>query len=325
MFHDFYNIYKTGFTYYDVFFNITFIVLILIISSIIYWDLVNKNSLAKSSCNNIKEIIEQNANSVEPYIYNIIIIKTDTIYDINYKNYAIKITYNFKKQKTDIDIKDIKDFNNKKYKGSMFANADDSDSDIRIPNENIKITTWGDDADIEIKWKAIDDKIEINNFSSTTLDLNGSYTISEDCASKNKGCTYNNKKVYYKDTNTFIEYSAQDGKGYENWHLVYFSSETSSSSTKLTFKVKKNILITYYDLSSGQKKNINNIYYSEYNKNKLKEYEFICVDKNYKRIKTKAAKLLCTFTKEYLFNDLYSKAIIDNINIANKKKYKIVL
>ena len=94
MLHDFYNIYKTGFTYYDVFFNITFIVLILIISSIIYWDLVNKNSLANSSCNNIKEIIEQNANSVEPYVYNIILIKSDTIYNINYKDYAIKITYN---------------------------------------------------------------------------------------------------------------------------------------------------------------------------------------------------------------------------------------
>lgn len=206
MFHDFYNIYKTGFTYYDVFFNITFIVLILIISLIIYWDLVNKNSLANSSCNNIKEIIEQNANSVEPYIYNIIIIKTDTIYDINYKNYAIKITYNFKKQKTDIDIKDIETF-----------------------------------------------------------------------------------KSYDKTNGNIFDF------------------------------------LTYYDLSTGQKKEINNIYRNDSNENKLKEYEFICVDKNYKRIKTKAAKLLCTFTKEYLYNDLYSKAIIDNINIANKKKYKIVL
>lgn len=315
MFHDFYNIYKTGFTYYDVFFNITFIVLISIISSIIYWDLVNKNSLAKSSCNNIKEIIEQNANSVEPYIYNIILIKTDTIYDINYKNYAIKITYNFKKQKTDIDIKDIETFKSyDKTIGNMF-DYDDASSDTKqvvITTEVGYTITWNEDDTIDI----------VHDESTSEKDLINKY-INNNCSNapnRPMGCTNNNKKIYYRDDSTYIEYHSQytDGRGL--WRVVY------NGEKKLVFEVKKIFdFLTYYDLSTGQKKEINNIYRNNSNKKKLNEYEFICVDKNYKRIKTKAAKLLCTFTKEYLFNDLYSKAIIDNINIANKKKYKIVL
>lgn len=276
MISKFYNIYKSGFSYYDIFFNIVFIILILIICNIIYWDQINKNSIKNSVCNNIKNIVEENSNNKQPYVYNIIAYDSNTIYNTNYRNFVFKITYNFKKQTTELEIKNI--------------------DALKLPTlefETKNLSEIDPDYD-ELKSDDIDG-IAIN-------DLFTKYFI------KSNGDSY-----------TIEMQNIRDLKLPDN---IFINKYLKNDSTYYILKTK---LAKYYNLKTGQKEEITNIYLDDKNRDTLKSYDFICVDKDYKKIKTKTAKLLCKFTKEYLFNEFYNKSIINDINIANKKKYKVVL
>jgi len=93
------EVYSTDVNYYNIFLNIIFLSIIIIIFIIFFWDNIYKISKEKSKCNEILNIIRENENIEKPYIYSFIIINNDVI-NSTYKNYILKITYDFNNMKT---------------------------------------------------------------------------------------------------------------------------------------------------------------------------------------------------------------------------------
>jgi hypothetical protein len=89
------HVYLTNVNYY----NILFISIIIIILIIFFWDNIYKFSKENSKCKQILNIIRENEIIEKPYIYSFIIINNDVI-DSTYKNYILKITYDFNNMKT---------------------------------------------------------------------------------------------------------------------------------------------------------------------------------------------------------------------------------
>lgn len=94
------DVYNTDINYYNLLFNLMFIFISSIITIIIYWDNVYKNSVKISNCNSIIKVIEDNSVIKNPYIYSIIIVNINKI-DSSLNNYVIKITYDFKNKNTE--------------------------------------------------------------------------------------------------------------------------------------------------------------------------------------------------------------------------------
>lgn len=97
-----YNAYINDVNYYKIFYNIFFILIIVIIGTVLYWDIVYKTAKKTSKCYEISKIIEDNANNKTPFLYTFIIFNNDNI-DKSVSKYFLKIIYDFKKMKTTID------------------------------------------------------------------------------------------------------------------------------------------------------------------------------------------------------------------------------
>jgi len=93
------EVYSTDVNYYNIFISIFFLSIIIIICIIFFWDNIYKVSKKRSKCNEILNIISENQIVEKPYIYSVIIINNDII-DSTYKNYILKITYDFNNMKT---------------------------------------------------------------------------------------------------------------------------------------------------------------------------------------------------------------------------------
>ena len=95
------SIYNSSYSYYELFLNIFFIILIFIIGIILYWDNVYRTANRESRCANLKHIIEENIKAYNPFVYTVMIIHKDYI-DKSMNKYVMKIEYNFLKKTTDI-------------------------------------------------------------------------------------------------------------------------------------------------------------------------------------------------------------------------------
>jgi len=123
------EVYSTDVNYYNIFLNIFFLSIIIIIFIIFFWDNIYKNSKEKSKCNEILNIIRENEIIEKPYIYSFIIINNDVI-DSTYKNYILKITYDFNNMKT------IYEYGNDDGKqNEIFYNININDDKKLIENE----------------------------------------------------------------------------------------------------------------------------------------------------------------------------------------------
>lgn len=98
-----FNIYINDINYYRIFYNIFFVLIIIIIATVLYWDTVYKNAKKTSRCYEIAKIIEENSNNNGDFLYTIIIFNNDKI-DKSISKYFLKIIYDFKKMKTTIEF-----------------------------------------------------------------------------------------------------------------------------------------------------------------------------------------------------------------------------
>jgi hypothetical protein len=97
-----FNVYSNNISYYNIFYNIFFIAIIVIISTVLYWDTVYKTAKKTSSCHEIARIIEEGSFKKDPFLYTIIVFNNDKI-DKSISKYFLKIVYDFKKMKTTVD------------------------------------------------------------------------------------------------------------------------------------------------------------------------------------------------------------------------------
>jgi len=95
------SIYSSNYSYYELFLNIFFVMLIFVIGVILYWDHVYRTSSRESRCGNLKLIIEENSKAYNPFVYTIMIIHKNYI-DQYMDKYIMKIEYNFMKKTTNI-------------------------------------------------------------------------------------------------------------------------------------------------------------------------------------------------------------------------------
>lgn len=95
------TIYNKDYSYYELLLFICFITLILITIIILYWDYIYREAMKKSACKNIKNIINENFNQENPFVYVVMIIHKNNINKI-YDKYIVKIEYNFNKNTTKI-------------------------------------------------------------------------------------------------------------------------------------------------------------------------------------------------------------------------------
>ena len=131
------RVYSVDINYYNIFLNIFFLSIIMIILIIFFWDNIYKISKNKSKCNQILNIIRQNEIIEKPYIYSVIIINNDVI-NATYKNYILKIIYDFKNMKTSYEFgndngKENDIFNNDTIKGNNPEDAKKSFNNRKKP------------------------------------------------------------------------------------------------------------------------------------------------------------------------------------------------
>jgi len=130
-------VYSVDINYYNIFLNIFFLSIIMIILIIFFWDNIYKLSKKKSKCNEILNIIRENEIIEKPYIYSVIIINNDVI-DATYSNYILKIIYDFKNMKTRYEYgndngKENDIFNNDIIKGNNLVDAKNSFKNRKNP------------------------------------------------------------------------------------------------------------------------------------------------------------------------------------------------
>ena len=78
---DFYNILNTKQTFFELLLNLTFVLILLIIAIIFYWDSINRNIINTSRC---KIVMNNEDNIFNLYTYNQ--NKTAKLFDISYDN-----------------------------------------------------------------------------------------------------------------------------------------------------------------------------------------------------------------------------------------------
>lgn len=134
----FFNIYTNGYTISEIILNILFILLILIITAIIYWDTINSKVSKNSRCKRQLDLYENNngnyvikaTDKTNQPLYNI-------IYDTKQKNTAIECACNAGtniNNFTNISVKNIR--NNKDVKYDKTCSCDKY-YNIGIENDNI--------------------------------------------------------------------------------------------------------------------------------------------------------------------------------------------
>jgi hypothetical protein len=108
-------IFNTNMTYFDILLNIFFLILVIIVLIIMYWDSVYRIAKKNSKCSATDIIINDNKTILSPYVYIIYIA------DISNKNtftdnYLIKLTYDFNKSKSNMyDYKETTNNINNEY------------------------------------------------------------------------------------------------------------------------------------------------------------------------------------------------------------------
>lgn len=348
-----YDVYKSKIGYYDILFNFTFVFIVMILSIVLYWDSVYKNAKKISNCNNIMKIIEENKVSKTPYIYNIIIINHDKI-SLSSHNFLIKIIYNFKSKKTKIEYgtdtgTDNNVFNSMGPEYDKILNIvkilkDDSSTDNNIKHKYLN--NYNKLYDLIAKSDEINDKnfniilIDIfdnnNSIKNEIIEFIKIYDIEKAEKAISIFSKYNNE--IYEDTSDINKIKNYIKRLYnELIELLEISSYKSMKMAKiglienselykraLKYKQNKNNYknFNYFDLNTMNGMSIDNINMASLNSTK---YKFVCVDKDYKEIKTYTANKLIEFTKEFSKNKFYNTSIIYNILFANKNKDKISL
>lgn len=121
--YQFNEIYDKPYTYYHVFLNICFITLIIILSLILYWDNVYRCAKERSRCSDIKEIMEENSVSPEPYLYGVMIINKKHLDQLMNK-YVMIIVYDFQRKSTKVIYGDKKYLDEvKNFKAENMGNS----------------------------------------------------------------------------------------------------------------------------------------------------------------------------------------------------------
>lgn len=357
-----YDIYKSKIAYYDIFFNITFVFIVCILSIVLYWDSVYKNAKRISNCNNIMKIIDENSVSKTPYIYSIIIINSDKI-ALSSHNFLIKITYNFKAKNTRFEYgtdrgKDNNIFNimGPKYdeilktviemqasidennKGN--TNTDEKQHIIKYINKKYNIYVLIEKLDIIDNNNLDSELMKIFNHNDSTksniLDFlklydNDKVISANDIFNKYENLIYeniddiSNIKGYIRNIyNELIELSGISK--YQSDKMAKINLIKGSElykNAKIYNKTKDSYKkFNYFDLSTMSNIPNSSINMVAINSNK---YKYLCSDKNGNIIKTYTANKLVEFTKEYSNNISYNTTIINNILFANKNKDKISL
>jgi len=124
----FYNlslIFKNSISYYQLFINILFIFIVIMITYVLYLDIIYKVSDNIPRCKEIKKIVKINYEIDKPYVYRIYIVDksfTTSILD----NYSICLEYDFINEKTDIIF-------GKKVHINRITISDESPVDINNP------------------------------------------------------------------------------------------------------------------------------------------------------------------------------------------------
>jgi len=94
-------IFKKNLSYHQIMINMLFIFIVIIISYVIYLDIINRESGKKNRCVEILNIYNVNSEKTKPYFYKIYIVN-DLFKDSLLSDFSICITYDFIKEKTEI-------------------------------------------------------------------------------------------------------------------------------------------------------------------------------------------------------------------------------
>jgi len=100
-FHKLSSIFEKGLSYYQIIINTLFIFIVIIITYVIYLDIVNRKSSKKNRCIEISNIYYANSKKTKPYFYNIYIVK-DILKNSVLTEFSIRISYDFIKEKTEV-------------------------------------------------------------------------------------------------------------------------------------------------------------------------------------------------------------------------------
>ena len=356
-----YDVYNSKIAYYDIFFNITFVFIISILSIVLYWNTVYKNAKRMSNCNNIIKIIDENSVSKTPYIYSIIIINSDKI-ALSSHNFLIRITYNFKTKNTKFEYGTDRGTDNKifnvmghKYDEILETVIKIQDSIDAIDEGNAKTdesqhirkyiyqkNTIYDlidnldsiDNDLESKlMKIFNDSDSKKNqiFRFLKLYDNDKAILSNDIFNKYENLIYENIddidkikgyiKNIYKELLELSGISQHQSDKIARINLIKGSDLYKKA--EIYKKTKGSYKnFNYFDLRTMSNISDSSINMAAINSNK---YKYLCTDKNGNIIKTYTANKLVEFTKEFSNNSSYNTTLINNILFANKNKDKISL
>lgn len=160
----FYNlslIFKKPISYYQLFINILFIFIVIMITYVLYLDIIYKNSDNIPRCKEIKKIVKINYEIDKPYFYRIYIVDksfSTTILD----NYSICLEYDFINEKTNIIF-------GKKLHIDRIIISDETPVDINNPlniSKKTKAFTYFDLENLDHKYI---EYIDYDNITDTKL------------------------------------------------------------------------------------------------------------------------------------------------------------
>jgi hypothetical protein len=100
-FHNLSSIFQKSLSYYQILVNALFIFIVIIITYIIYLDIINRESNKKTRCIEVTNIYKENSEKTRPYFYNIYIVK-DVFKSSFLSDFSICISYDFINEKTNI-------------------------------------------------------------------------------------------------------------------------------------------------------------------------------------------------------------------------------
>jgi len=100
-FHKLSSIFDKSLSYYQILVNALFIFIVIIITYVIYLDMINRESTKRNRCVDIANIYNTNSEKNRPYFYNIYIVK-DTNKNTLLSDFSICISYDFINEKTEI-------------------------------------------------------------------------------------------------------------------------------------------------------------------------------------------------------------------------------
>jgi hypothetical protein len=165
---------------YRLVYSVLYVCIIIIICILAYWDIIYKNAIKFSKCNNISKIIDEIYYNDTPYIYNIIIVNTNNINKPS--NFIVKITYDFNKMITNIE----------------YGNTDNEDS-IYIHRKNDYVEILEDIQNLEKKKEYLDKKSRKSKKNDDLLEYNKvaiEYSQLINSEEGKKALELNNNKVF---------------------------------------------------------------------------------------------------------------------------------